>query len=505
MSRRVLALLLVIAAVFVFGYPAKGTTEGITDPAGDATLPQADIRFAGATYSDGQIALGVTLETPTDPDVDPNWDNATGLLWSLDTNGDTTADFTAAYLGAGGGVTTPNSQTLLCQATRVYNATEEVQYFLKFPSACIGNPTLLRFTATMTYKTDAITATDSAPDSQAFCCQVTETITPSTTTTTTIAPTTTTTTTIPPVAGAQITTGAGRGGAPHIRTFDSNGLAAGPSFYAYNESFSGGAPVARGNLTTDAGEEIVVGSGAGGNSFNVFSAAGAPLFGGTPFGVPFSGGIEVAVGDVTGDGTNEIIVAAGPGGGPHVKVLNSAGTPIGGGFYAYGANFSGGVHVGVGEVSGGGKAEIITGAGPGGAPHVRAFDGDGVPVGPGFYAYGQNFSGGVYVAVADATVITGAGPGAAPHVRSFDAAGVPSASFYAYPESFHGGVRVRGGRLQRHRRPGDHHGCRAWRRTARACLQRRWQCQGDELLRLRRRLRRRRLRRRQSAVVTPLP
>ena len=445
MKQRVLALIVIAAVVIVLGQRAMGTTDGVTDATGDASDPRADITFAGATYQDDEIALGVAVATPTNPDTDPNWENSTGIVWALDTNNDTTADFTASYLGGGAGVTTPNSQTLLCQGQRVYNANDSVQYFLKFPAACIGNPTSLRFVVSMIYKTASITATDAAPNNQQFCCTVTETITPSTSSSSSssTSSSSTTSTTLPPVVpGAQITTGAGQGGAPHIRSFDSNGSPSSVSFYAYDPSFSGGAPVARGDLTGDGVDEIVVGSGVNGNAYNVFAANGAPLFGGNPFGSAFHGGIEVAVGDVTGDGANEIIVAAGPGGGPHVKVLSANGTPLGVGFYAYGANFTGGVHVAVGRIAGEGKSQIVTGAGAGGAPHVRAFDADGNPVGPGFYAYGQNFPGGVYVAVADGKVVTGAGAGGAPHVRSFDVNGAPGVSFYAYPEAFPGGVRV---------------------------------------------------------------
>jgi hypothetical protein len=162
--------------------------------------------------------------------------------------------------------------------------------------------------------------------------------------------------------------------------------------------------------------------------------------------------------DVNGDGVGEIVTGAGPGGGPHVRVLSLAGMTELAGFYAYAPFFGGGVFVACGDVSGDGLADIITGAGPGGGPHVRAFSltGGGISEIASFYAYDPVFGGGVRVAVADvngdglADIITGAGPFGGPHVRAFSLAGggvTEIASFYAYDPAFAGGVFVAGGDL----------------------------------------------------------
>jgi hypothetical protein len=69
-----------------------------------------------------------------------------------------------------------------------------------------------------------------------------------------------------------------------------------------------------------------------------------------------------------------------------------------GSFLAYPSGFSGGVRVAAGDLNGDGKAEVITGAGPGGTPHARVFDGATTNELIGFLAFDPSSPGGVFVA-----------------------------------------------------------------------------------------------------------
>ena len=101
----------------------------------------------------------------------------------------------------------------------------------------------------------------------------------------------------------------------------------------------------------------------------------------------FGGGVTVAAGDVDGDGRADIITGAGPGGGPHVKVFSGADLSELASFFAYDAAFGGGVNVAAGDVNGDGLADIVTGAGLGGGPHVKVFSGADLSELASFFAY----------------------------------------------------------------------------------------------------------------------
>jgi hypothetical protein len=193
---------------------------------------------------------------------------------------------------------------------------------------------------------------------------------------------------------------------------------------------------------------------AGDGSVKIFDeAAGEPNLL-LPYGPEFTGGVNVATGDVNGDGTADIITGAGAGAGPHVKVFDGQTGAELLSFFAYSPGFTGGVFVAAGDVDGDGAADIVTGAGAGAGPHVKVFDGQTGAEFQSFFPYPPTFNGGVRVAVGDvngdgkADIITSPAGGAGPHIQVFDGAtGAILQSFFAFSPSFTGGVNVAVGDL----------------------------------------------------------
>ncbi len=223
---------------------------------------------------------------------------------------------------------------------------------------------------------------------------------------------------------------------------------------------------------------LVTGADAGGGPHvKVFNASTQELlFAFFAYSANFTGGVRVAVGDVNADGTPDIITGAGPTGGPHVRVFDGRNgqqlAGLVGSFFAYSANFTGGVYVASGDVNGDGADDIITGADAGGGPHVRVFDGRTGQQLPGligsFFAYKTQMNAGVRVASGDvdgdgrADLVTGMGPGYAadghrngfrlmnqPEVRVFSGGdGRMLRSFLPFEAGYRGGVHLAVGRYE---------------------------------------------------------
>lgn len=238
------------------------------------------------------------------------------------------------------------------------------------------------------------------------------------------------------------------GNAPsHVRVFDGNTgqqlVGNIGSFYANPVSYTGGASLAVGDVNSDSRADIIVGNEGGLRSVvNVFDAATGALF--TAFTAYASNNVavRVAAGDVTGDGVPDIVTGAGVGGGPHVKVFNVAGGSAveNSSFFAYASTFLGGVYVAAGDINGDGRADVVTGAGAGGGPHVKVFGGLGLPGTQlaSFFAYSPSFSGGVRVAVGNVPnfgngVLTVAGNNGSVHVKRYDASFIERSSYFGAP------------------------------------------------------------------------
>lgn len=163
----------------------------------------------------------------------------------------------------------------------------------------------------------------------------------------------------------------------------------------------------------------------------------------------FGGGANVAAGNLDKDSAIEYVTGAGPGGGPLIKVLEKDGK-VNKQFYAYGENFRGGVDVAVGDIDDDGKAEIITAPGSGGGPDIKVFKADGTLIKE-FFAYGTNFYGGVRVSAADIDsdgkweVVTAPASSGGPHVKIWNAAtGTVVKELMAYDTSLSTGLDVAG-------------------------------------------------------------
>jgi hypothetical protein len=216
-------------------------------------------------------------------------------------------------------------------------------------------------------------------------------------------------------------------------------------------SFTGQIRVVSGDFNNDGKVDIIAAAGPGGGPAIAVldSQTGEVLQSFFAFDQAFTGGVFIAVRDFNGDGILDIIAGAGAGGGPEVRIFNGDGLTIIRSFFAYAQDFTGGVTVASIDFNNDGILDLVTGAGPGGAPHVKVYDGATNAIISQWYAYPVTFTGGVFVAVGDIgndstfEVVTGAGAGGAPVVAVWDPfTGTLLAEFYAYAEDFTGGVRV---------------------------------------------------------------
>ncbi len=226
-----------------------------------------------------------------------------------------------------------------------------------------------------------------------------------------------------------------------VRVFSGDGKTSKSGFFSYIQNLPGSSQVLLYDLTGDNLREQIV-------SYNgevkVYKN-GQEILKFRPFHHGFRGKISLAAADLNNNGQNEIIVGAGPGGGPQVRVFNLEGVCVST-FFAYDPEFRGGIDLTVGDINSNGNYEIITGAGPGGGPHIRVFDYSGRVLST-FFAFDYEFRGGVNVASADTNfngkyeIIAGSGPGIKAEVKLFNERGEKIKSFIPI-EDYKNGINI---------------------------------------------------------------
>jgi hypothetical protein len=146
----------------------------------------------------------------------------------------------------------------------------------------------------------------------------------------------------------------------------------------------------------------------------------------------FTGGVRVATADINGDNVDDIITAPGKGGGPHIRVFDGRSGALVTEFMAYEPSMTAGLNITTGDVFdiGDNREEIIVAPDAGGGPHVRviAITETVPPVTVNeFFAYQESFRGGVRLAVGDVEgdgnqyIVTAPGKGGGPHIQVWDA------------------------------------------------------------------------------------
>lgn len=174
-----------------------------------------------------------------------------------------------------------------------------------------------------------------------------------------------------------------------------------------------GARVAVADVTGNGIADIVIGSGPGQTSLVrvLDGATFTEIFRIVPFEGEFTGGVWVAAGDITGDGKAEIVITPDEGGGPRVRIFRGGDFALIADFFGIDdPNFRGGARAAVGDINRDGRADLVVAAGFGGGPRMAILAGRSVARGelperlvPDFFAFEEQLRNGAFVAVGDVT------------------------------------------------------------------------------------------------------
>ena len=258
-------------------------------------------------------------------------------------------------------------------------------------------------------------------------------------------------------AAAEIVVGAGRGGGPHVRVFNTAGTWTGYGYFPFHPDYRGGIDVALGDTDGDGEQEIIVGQASDGQAWvKVYEADDAHTIRAEfiAYGESFEGGVHVAAGDIDGDGIDEVITAAGMGSSGHVRAFDGSGNWTGFDLFPFEDGYKGGGDVAVGNIDGGPEEEIVVSKASFGTAQVKVYKTDSSKrVVSDFTVVAESHKEGVNVAMGDVDadgedeVLVGMG-GNGPQVMAYESYGERmDFNTFAYESDFRGGVRVAAGDL----------------------------------------------------------
>ncbi|MFA5107658.1 MAG: VCBS repeat-containing protein [Patescibacteria group bacterium] len=240
----------------------------------------------------------------------------------------------------------------------------------------------------------------------------------------------------------EIITAPGAGAGPQIRIFNKAGQVEG-QFWAYDSGLRMGVNLSVIDDDNDGVYDIVAAPMAGGGpQVKIFNSRGEMKRQYFAYAETFRGGVELAVADVNGDGAQEVVVAPESAAGPQVRVLKSDGTLLSQ-FFAYASNVRGGFNLTLGDVNSDGVYDIVVSPKAGLGPQVASFDGNGNLLGR-FFAYAETFRGGIYASGGDVDgdgnleIVVTPESNAGPQVRVFEVDGTVLSQFWAYASTLRG-------------------------------------------------------------------
>jgi uncharacterized protein YvpB len=223
----------------------------------------------------------------------------------------------------------------------------------------------------------------------------------------------------------EIITGAGPGALSHVKIFEENGIYSGYSFFPFHQNYRGGVNVASGDIDGDNIDELIFGQASLGEArIKVYKLNGEILADFLAYNTSAEFGVNVSAGDINNDGQDEIITGAGRKGGPHVRVFNGKGKPFGIELFPFHNDFRGGVWVGIGDVDGDNKNEIIASQAGEGEAWLKIYKTNGNVLAE-KRLYGANIESGIKFYLADINrdgqddIVVGPGTGGGPQIRYF--------------------------------------------------------------------------------------